>query len=306
MSEKASEVSGTYGMPHNVGPAGKKVTPSKAVINKVGEAECPDDNLESPVKGEQPDKAVQSGPLKPHVNVEGKEPPTLIKEKKAQHYAIPSLEMYPLDGYDQVIKAASYFDEWRGDMSPEHRREYCENLVKRASSLDIQVSEEIHKYGGAGYAPAAEFGIAINGRKNVLQDPDQVALLDKLASEQSNMQPDDFAVALREFDKLAGIDWMWDEHIMDPFLSTFGKTAESTVALDQSSHDQDHSFTLGNETVYAKQLKTLAATQSKSLKDTFGEDFLKEYRKDPIAIFKSLPLDQKKIICRMATDDSPK
>ena len=113
-----------------------------------------------------------------------------------------------------------------------------------------------------------------------------------------------FRSALREFDKQAGIDWMWDEHIMDPYLSTFGKTS-SSHAIDQSPTDQDESFVMGNEIVTAKQLKTFAATRSKDITDTFGADFMNEFRKDPVTIFKSLPLDQKKVIYRQANENSP-
>lgn len=304
MTQKAAEISGTYGMP-NSAPANKKVTPSKAVINKTAEGEGPDDNLDSPVSGEQPKANAQSGPLKPHVNVEGKEAPVLLQKKEAQHYAMPTKKKYPLDGYDQVIKAASYFDEWGSQMAPEERHEYCVNLVKRASVLDIRVSSDINKYGSERFAPEAELKIALGGRRNVLQDEDQVALLDKLAELRPMMNPEAFAVSLQEFDKQAGIDWMWNEHIMDPYLSTFGKTSASHAAIDQSPDDQDGSFVMGNEIVTAKQLKAFAATHSKDITDTFGEDFMNEFRKDPVTIFKSLPLDQKKVICRQANENSP-
>jgi hypothetical protein len=305
-----AEAAGTYAMPHNE-PADKRLPKEKAVIKKAahepGHEGAPDTNENDPTKGEQPQKLEQSGPLKPHVSVEGKEPPTLITKKEAQQYALPSLSRYPLDGYDQVIKAASYFEDNCKLMSPEHRREYCVNLVKRASQLGLGLSKVAYKYGGDGYASDEDFDIALTGRKNVITDNDHKSLLNKLAEQRGLLTPDLFAVALSEFDKVAGIDWMYDEHILDPYFSTFGKSASThdTIAASKQDDTEDESFVIGNEYVTPAQLKRLVTVNSKNITDTFGEDFMKEYLKDAVGIFKSLPIDQKKILIRMATNDSP-
>ena len=157
--DKAAELAGTYDMPNAAPPSTANDTKTrKTVIDKEASVDDllkvafeapgktePDDN-EASVKGEQKG-APQGKALKPHVDVSGQEPPTLVHEKKAQHYALPSMETYPLDGYDQVEKAAAYFEEWGKRMPPEMRHEYCVNLVKRASALGIPVSE-IQNNGG--------------------------------------------------------------------------------------------------------------------------------------------------------------
>lgn len=304
---KEAEASHTYGMELTKTEEGKKSDQKKAVINKTAEESCPDDNLNDPVTGEQPQKNNQSKPLKPHVDVSGKEPPKVLQKKEAQYYALPSQKKYPLDGYDQIIKAASYYDQWRGQMAPAHRREFCHNLVKRADAVGWPVSREVRKYGASTYAPVSDFNIAIDGRRSVIKEA-EANLLDELVQEQPKLNPDDFAVALGEFDKLAGIDHLYDEDVLDPYFSTFGEkyaAPDSVAALDQHPSDQDQSWVIGNEVVTARSLKTLAAVQSKGLSETFGEEFMKEFRKDPAGIFNSLPVDQKKILIRMATDDSP-
>lgn len=305
---KEAEAANTFGMPMSVPDSKKNPETKKAVINKTAEESCPDDNLHTPVSGEQPQRNAQAASLKPHMSIEGKEPPKLFKKKEAQYYAMPSQKKYPLDGYDQVIKAASYFNQWQGQMAPEHRREFCHNLVKRADAIGLSVSSTARKYGASTYAPAADFEVAIAGRRGLVKEGHQ-ELLDDLVELQPRMSPDDFAITLGEFDKVAGINHLYGQDILDPYFSTFGeKTAapDSVAALDQSPQDQEESFVLGNEIVTTRQLKNLAATSSKSLTDTFGQDFMKEFRKDPSGIFSSLPVDQKKILCRMANDDSPK
>lgn len=265
------------------------------MTQKVGSAEAPDDNLESPVSGEQPAKNPQAQAINPRVDVSQQEPPKLIKEKQAQYLAMPSIGRYPLDGYDQVKQASVYFEEHRGQFAPEHRREFCVNLVKRASVLCIQVSDEVQKYGSEGYAPASELEIAFGTRRSLVTDETHLAVLDKLAAARPAMDPDGFAITLGEFDKLAGLDEHYDSDVMDPYLSTFGKEAEV---------DEDASYVIGNDMVTEKQLKELGMAQPKEIQDHFGEDFSEEFKKDPVALFKSLPVDQKKILSRLANESS--
>jgi len=277
-------------------PSKKKA--QKVLFNKISEAVGPDDNMGDLTTAEQPESLPQQQKLSPHVNTAGKEPEPKLEEKKAQYYALPAAEMYPLDAYGHVVKAASYFDEWGVRMEPELRREYCSNLVKRASALGIKVSPAIRKYGSATYAPAAELFIAIDGRKNILSDENDRALLDKLAEALPTMSPELFATALSEFDKASGIDHLYGSAIPDPYYSTFGtKTAE-----DDSPKG---SIVVGNDYMTEAQLKRFAAMESGSIKDRFGNDFVDEFRKDPVGIFNSLPVDQKKYIMRLATDNMP-
>jgi hypothetical protein len=302
--DKAAEAANTYLMPGQE-PADKKPVKQLApVVNKsasafeqyikTGAAELPDDNLEHPVTGKQPEQMPQCCVLKPHVDVSGKEPPKLVTEKKAEYYALPSHQRYPIDSIVQIKTAAAYFTDNRNHFHPRHRREFCSNLVKRASMVGEKLTPEIRKYGSATYAHTPEFDAAVEGRKCLLNE-DNSAVLDKLASMRLVLQPDDFALALHEFDKLAGLDQLYDRDIPDPYFSTFGKTAES-----------DESFVIGNDIMSDEQLKTFAKTDFRIIKDTFGDDMAAEFKKDPHGIFNSLPIDQKKMIIRMATDNSPK
>ena len=108
------------------------------------------------------------------------------------------------------------------------------------------------------------------------------------------MRAELFAEALHEFDKLAGIDHLYGRAVIDPYYSTYG---EKTAAYDDGV-----SHVVGNDTVSNKQLKKMAKTPCAGMGKMFGDDFVKEFRKDPVAIFNSMPVDQKKIIARMAND----
>jgi len=328
--QKWAEATGTALMPSQ-GPGATAPTASKSVIPKTGSAETagkiidPSNSLfakhrqmlgivptpvaaktgsvSAPegvnmdgVSGEQPSKNPQAATVNSRVSVDGKEPPKVIHEKTAQHYALPSNQRYPLDSYSDVEKAAEYFDEWQVRMSPGHKHEYCTNLVKRASVLGVKVGDMIQRYGSDTYAPAQQIKIALDGRRTLLQDEAQISLLDKLAECYVTVNPAVFAEALGEFDKLAGIDGYYDSDIPDPFYSVFGLTKTATMEEDNES------FIVGNEYVNNEQLKLLGRTDMTGVKEYFGEEFVAEYRKDPPGIFNSLPVEQKKIIARMAND----
>ena len=292
---KQAEAARTHVMPR--GAPTKTDKGSLATIPKVGAVEGAPEGVEAAeVKGEQPAQHPQSKPLSPRVDVSGKEPPKVIKEKQAQHYALPSLGRYSLDSYSEVEKAADYFGEWGKQFIPAHRHEFCVNLVKRASALSIPVSEEIQKYGSVTYDDPERVQIGIDSRRSLLQGDSDLAVLDKLAEARPTLAPDEFAEVLHQFDKVAGLDYLYDADVIDPYFTTFG--LQKTAAEPNDADTQ----IIGNDVITNKQLRLLSKSPCKEAEGMFGEDFVKEFKKDPIGIFKSMPMDQKKILGRMAND----
>lgn len=289
--QKEAEVGNV--MPTSASPGGKPDKGAKSVIPKTASAAGLSEGVEADaVKGEQPEANPQAKPINPRVVVEGKEPPKLIKEKQASRFAMPSLHRYPIDTFDQVRQASAYFEEYKGQFLPEQRREYCDNLTKRASALGIPMPEAVREYSGTGYASRAELDVAIASRAQFVEG-DMREVLNKLASVRMTLEPEDFALALTGFDKLAGLDQHYDRDIPDPYMYLFKKEAEE---------DPDASFVIGNDIVSGCQLKNLATTDCATLKSRFGESFVKEFKNDPIGIFKSLPKDQQKILSREANE----
>lgn len=329
VKEKSAELAGTYDMPLTP-PTGKSPSKDKESIPKTaaaaieedmlteeallklafesGSAEPPDDNLDSPVKGEQPASLPQAPVLKPKVDVSGQEPPKKLETKEAQYYALPSQRRYPLDGYDQVKTAAAYFDEWYKHMPPPMRREYCSNLVKRASALSIPVSELAQRYGSDRRAPVSQLKIAFDARRSVLKDEEHVAVLDKLASATTMMDGEAMAACLTEFDRMSGLDEFWGGDIPDPYFSCFEKSAEDRKGLGPLEEDvpPGDSITVGNEVLPLRKLVEFSKYNQTMVSERYGEDFAKEFSKDPKGIFDSLPRDQKLVMMRMAnSSDSP-
>lgn len=290
---KEADASGTDVMPM-AGPPGHKVDKKgKTMIPKIGSVTNPPEGVQMEgVKGEQPESNPQTAQLNPRVDVGGKEAPKTIKEKKASFYALPGMEKYPIDSYADVERAVDYFNKYGKVFAPIHRREYCFNLEKRASALGISTSPTIRKYGAASYAPQADLTAALDIRKNHIRDESQLATLQKLANSQPTISPDIFAEALSEFDKTAGLNYLYDSDVLDPYFSTYGvKEAEDNIT-----------HVIGNDIVSNDQLVNLSKTPCEGMHKMFGHDFHKEFKEDPIAIFKSLPTDQKKVVMRMAMD----
>jgi hypothetical protein len=288
---KMAEVAGTSlqpSQPPSSLTVKKSLTP---VLKSAAAAVAPDDN-EKIMHKEQPESLPQAKAMKPHIDVSNKEPTVVLHDKKASRYALEN--RYPLDNYEQVKMASSYFDEYGRRMSPENRHTYCVNLVKRASELNIQVSDIIQRYGSEDYAPDEEIKAAFDARRNILVDDVEKLVLMELEEKRAMIDPDLFCMTLEEFDKVAGLSYHYDSYIPDPYYSTYGvKVAE------------DYSFVNGNDMITEMDLIRFGKTSHKSIVTSFGDDFANEFRKDPVGIFKSLPLSQKKMIMHMANDNAP-
>lgn len=269
MMSKQAEISGTVDMPSGA-PVGKSPPTS-------------------------PMLTIKKTAFQTHVDVTGKEPPSLLKEKKAERFAVPSLQKYPLDNYVEVQRASEYFDKYASEMEPVLKREFCTNLVKRAADLGIQVSDLARRYGASSYAPEEELKVAYQLRRRACGDIDDLAsTLDELFDKQASIDPELFAATLGEFDKVAGLDSQYGTAVPDPYYSTFGeKTA------------QEWSQVIGNDLITEQDLRRLSKVLSRVGARAFkGDKAALEFQRDPVEIFKKLPLDQKKIVMRMATDNT--
>lgn len=284
---KEAEATGTHVMPLSVSPnIDKGVNPARTIRKVAEEPSALPQNEGQP--GEQVKQLPQVATI--HVDTTNKEAPVAVT-KQAELYALPALRRYPLDNYAQVVKAAEYFDENSVRMAPSLRREYCSNLVKRASALGIEVGEEARHYGADGYGSDVSVEVALEMRRGVIKVAEYTKGLDYLKDNRSTMTPGDFASALGEFDKVAGLDELYGRDVPDPYWTTYG----------EKSAEDDGAILVGNDYISQEELKRFAKVHSCKLKDTFGDDFADEFRKDPVSITKSLPTDQKKMVIRLAT-----
>jgi len=316
LGRKVAEVSGTAVMPSQPS-SDKKVHTTLAVVDKTatvghlvahaGKDIQPEDNI-AVDKKEQPEKHPQAGHFHSTVDVSNKEAPHRLVEKKASRFALPSTGKYPIDSYKHIKLANAYFEEHLRVMPPSMRHEFATNLVKRAAEVDVKVSDLALKYGSETFAPDYELKAAFDARRLELDGHEEALGLlagvervtrEKLWKEAGApvpLTPDAAISILEEFDKVAGLNHYYDRGIPDPYYSVLGFEKRADAAWSE---------VIGNQMITSEDLHRLVKVNAYSLKSTFGHDFQKEFLKDPVGIFQSLPLDQKKMVVNMALSAQP-
>ena len=299
---KTADLSGSNVMPTSKPTPTSLVTTSPTTINKTGsnlvggkdshkgeEAIPPGTNVGT--NGKMPGRLSQARVMTPHVDVHGFEPPVVIEHKEAQATALRG--KYLLDSYEHVKKASAYFDEWWKHLAPADRHEYACNMVKRADALGIPVSDTARKYGSETFAVDAEVKMALDARRTLVEDEKLLGALNKLASTYAGMGPEMYALTLQEFDKEAGLTHLYDSDVPDPFFSTYGIRKEANF-----------SETIGNITVGDEDLVCLASKNLRLVKGTFTEAFAEKFRTNPVGTYKSMPVEQRKILANMAREQN--
>ena len=210
---------------------------------------------------------------------------------------------YPLRDANSVKVAAEYFETNHKNFVPRERREYAVKVASVAARGRLPLPTSIQKYASQGYS--ANLEAHLTTRYLHLTDsnaaPEIRNRLIKLASIKSSVEPEDFAAALEMFDREAGLDALWDRDVADPWYSTFclEKVAKGAVEAPVSFDLDD------NISVTSQELQWLAERGKKQMVQNFGWEVANSYEKNPIQIFESMPLPQKRIIARMAMNYSP-
>jgi hypothetical protein len=194
--------------------------------------------------------------------------------------------------FDNVVKARDYFEEEGMSMHPRDRHEFCVKLAARADQIGVPVSDTVRKYGSTTFAPRGAIKVAFECRSQLwssLDDQigDSVAM--QLLEKRASMGPDVFVEALAELDAQTEVDQYWDNEIPDPWLSVFGFEKVAAWTWQQSG-----------EYLTEGALKRFAAECGDVVRGRFGEEMAKSMAEKPTVIFDSLPLEQKRVIARMA------
>jgi hypothetical protein len=201
---------------------------------------------------------------------------------------------YPIDTWDRVKLAEAYYQEEQIRMQPEIRRQFAVKLASKCYDLGYPLDADIFEAGSPEYANTGHIKASLEMRKTAC-DPAGGGreFLDELMDKVGSIQPEVFAETLRRFDVQTGLHQGWDHLVLDPWASTFGIDKVAKVVWEQ-----------GADRVTEDQLKNLAQNQQSGLQEIFNEGFTKEFVKDPVSIFNSMPDPQKKIIARMACDEA--
>jgi hypothetical protein len=233
------------------------------------------------------------------VDITGKSPPPRVKLARPESdddYAVvlpDGSQHYPIDTWDRVKLAESYYHENRVRMEPRVRRQFAVKLAYKAAHMGYPLDYEIFEKGACTYAPTGHLKAAIEMRKVACAPGEARAWLDELFEKRAHVDAPTYVACLHRFDVENGLDRGWDRVVLDPWESTFGINKTAEVVWEQ-----------GADRVTDDQLQNLAQNQHSGLQELFSEEFTKEFIKDPKGIFDSMPDPQKKIIARLASDVS--
>jgi len=213
----------------------------------------------------------------------------VVQEKVAEGDCM-ALGKYPLRSFEEVGAGMAFFRENMLRFHPTDRREFATKLASRATDLGIPVeSHDIEKY--AGTVLASDAGMYIEARRQYI--PTSLhSTLDQLVktAQDRTASPDHLAQALTLFDEEAGLNHLWDQHVLDPISTCFEKDATA-----------DFVWVEGAERVTEADLRLMSSNRG-LLAEHFGEQFADQFAKDPVAVFKSLPDVNKVTLARMASD----
>ena len=211
------------------------------------------------------------------------------KKKAASNYMYG--QQFPIDSWDQVKKAESYLRENDRMLDPHVRRECAVKLASRAFEMGYPLDQELRDGGAPDFAEPGHLMAAIEMRK-LACDGDEMFLYE-LFEKRAHMGPETYSECLRRFDIENGLDDAWNNQVPDPWRSTFGMDKTASVVWED-----------GADRVDEGQLENLAVNGKPLLMKTFTDALVTGFCSDPVGIFKSLPLGEKRTLARLAADVS--
>jgi hypothetical protein len=194
---------------------------------------------------------------------------------------------YAMPSQSHVKLAAAYFEEKNKKMPLELRHKYAAHVQIRAGELGMQpIKGEISKYASDRYS--AMLGAHITNRSRILEGTPFVAELQKIASMKEQLTPYQFAQALNEFDKKAGLSKYHDVSLENPFRATF--------AAEVSTPWSWKSTKFASRELTAEELSKLVNTQSPKIAEYLGKEVADGLKSHTHDVFNSLPNDAKEIM----------
>ena len=190
-----------------------------------------------------------------------------------------------VSSYD-VLRAC--VDEWH-ELDPYQRREAALWLRQSGSQEGLDLPEKIAAYAGDSLSP--DFPAAIRVRRHRVTE-EMAEEYDRLEKVAQFLVPDLVVDALYQLDEAAGLLLKHGETLPDPVRSVFSMPKEAAW-----------SWTHGDILVNEHQLGDFAMRNSleKKMEAIFTEELAMKFRKDPVGTFKAMPVGQKMIVARMAT-----
>lgn len=184
--------------------------------------------------------------------------------------------------------ACAFFERQHEKIPSDLRHKYAAMIQRRSQELGLGVQGgTVGKYASDHYSPLVD--AHLSARANLLQSDNAMkGRLEKIAGMKKTLTPSHFAQVLHAFDKTAKLNRYYGGALTDPFLATFGREPDPYSGYKvklASSRELTH-----------EELRSIVGSKFDKIAEYFGRSVAEEMRKDPIAIFDSLPMDAKELI----------
>ena len=213
-------------------------------------------------------------------------------------------DKYPIDTKDQLIKAAEYFDKNLSRFHPDDRVKISCNLDKQAGKLKVNLDKNwITNYSriekSAALSPNFERSMRLRKEAcvrhkvslpkiaGVENAPDPSRLIDEIIKTSGDYSTKEILSTLIEFDKRAGIEYLYDHQVMDPYITVFG---------DVNNPEFDSVKLAGDSTQYDLLRASRDQEKLAAIKDKFGEKFASEFEKNPITSLSKLGSPERTVL----------
>jgi len=217
--------------------------------------------------------------------------------------------LFPVDTKENLCKQAEFFSKNHNEFHLQHRHEFAKKLRDKAAELRVRLDGEIiSKYASYDWSPTVDCNV--QARINILKEV-QLEKNEKTGEYESGLRGgretlpalvgytkllkmagrvdiDSFANSLHKLDMACGLDSSYGKAISDPFSGTYMKVAAFGVNDLAST-----SVMFAGKKINARDILSIDLGATGGIIDTLTFD---ELRRDPIAVFNSLPIPYKSVI----------
>jgi hypothetical protein len=216
------------------------------------------------------------------------------KVATAQHYALPTRQLYPIDTVDQVKRASAYFDEYHRAFDTDDRRLFAQSVAMRAEDLGIKVSGALTKIAGNAYGP--HIIPELKGRIAALEGTGKEASYEVLLEQIDATPPIVMYDMLKIADEDSGMDQSYGRPVTgfkDPLSAVFGAPEKPIYSWVGKGHY-----------VTEEQLRSYSKLVPEQLDKVLGDGWCAKFAADPVKEFDKLPDAQKIVVSRLANGEA--
>ena len=201
------------------------------------------------------------------------------------------MRKYAMPDVPSTEAVIAWFEKHASQLASELRPRMARSIVKRATALGIDLGEYrtmplLYKYAAGQWNE--NIGAHLEQRKSLLpRDEKNRDILNKLAAQIGNSEPEDFAKVLEAFDAKAGLSRYYGRGLEDAQASTLGMAKVGNWSSE-----------IDGEIITEADLVKAAAKPS--FKQYFGDAVKTAFDKDPVSIYESLPSPNKALIHQIA------